>query len=474
MRNIFIETNYYQQLKDISSNPKILKLYTIIEKGLKLNNDTLSIYFPNQKDIQELIDLSILIPTENNEYKISFTKELYNYGLKSLIEYKVLRAINCFNQCLKSEPTNIEYYQQLILIYLKERNYKEAINLLSTANKIIKDEYQNEYILYLYLLNMITPLEEEYIKQIENLNIDELIQSHNKDKYDIEIYRNISSNKFKFAFKLLNDKIRLQDKYSVKDELLRELLYQTINKDEYYKNNLRIAVKNNNLDKVISLIDIKKQQRYLNNNETYIYLITKSLLEITKTKIIPIPKITTTTYLYEAIKGNNFQLAETINNQFLEKMGKSKEEDSVAILLTRINARILEIKLNIENEIKEEHQEEIPNNQEQLKKENNNQEEDKQLISAEELATYIKIQNLSIETARKQLGIIPSQILLIKLIFARDYYMEELYEYGDELVKAVEKSKDKTEIVKKYLNEVRNNKKFYKNRKNTYTKKLIP
>ena len=68
-----------------------------------------------------------------------------------------------------------------------------------------------------------------------------------------------------------DDKIRLQDKYSVKDELLRELLYQTINKDEYYKNNLRIAVKNNNLDKVISLIDIKKQQRYLNNNETYIY-----------------------------------------------------------------------------------------------------------------------------------------------------------------------------------------------------------
>ena len=64
-------------------------------------------------------------------------------------------------------------------------------------------------------------------------------------------------------------------------------MYQTIDKEEYYKSDLSVAININNLDKVILLIDKKRQQRYLNNNETYIYLIAKALLEITKDKIIP-------------------------------------------------------------------------------------------------------------------------------------------------------------------------------------------
>lgn len=56
------------------------------------------------------------------------------------------------------------------------------------------------------------------------------------------------------------------------------------------------------------------------------------------------------------------------------------------------------------------------------------------------------------------------EILLLKLIYARDYYYNMMYIEGDKLLLEVEKMKNKSERVKKELIEIRKNKLFYKNR----------
>jgi len=95
------------------------------------------------------------------------------------------------------------------------------------------------------------------------------------------------------------------------------------------------------------------------------------------------------------------------------------------------------------------------------------------ITQIEEIAYYLKEENLSLKEISKKLSLTEEQIQLLKLIFARDYYVEEMYTEGDKLLHAVEKSKNKTNKVNKFLSEVRNNKKFYKNQKHLQTRKLV-
>ena len=88
----------------------------------------------------------------------------------------------------------------------------------------------------------------------------------------------------------------------------------------------------------------------------------------------------------------------------------------------------------------------------------------------EEKAYYLQSQNISFEEASKIMNLTTEDILIVKLIYARDYYAEEMYLLGDYLLKEVEKHPDKTYKVTVFLNEVRTNKKFYKNRKEKYTR----
>lgn len=89
------------------------------------------------------------------------------------------------------------------------------------------------------------------------------------------------------------------------------------------------------------------------------------------------------------------------------------------------------------------------------------------------IADYIRVENLSIEEGCRKFRLTEDRILLVKLIYARDYYTEENYVSGDRLLVEVERSRHKTNRVIKMLNEIRRNKMFYKNRINAHTRKRI-
>lgn len=56
------------------------------------------------------------------------------------------------------------------------------------------------------------------------------------------------------------------------------------------------------------------------------------------------------------------------------------------------------------------------------------------------------------------------EINIIKLFIAKEYYTDCFFDTGDRYLKEVEKSKDRNKVVNKLLNEIRENKLFYKNR----------
>lgn len=77
------------------------------------------------------------------------------------------------------------------------------------------------------------------------------------------------------------------------------------------------------------------------------------------------------------------------------------------------------------------------------------------LKEAEEFAYYIKQLSIPFNMAIKKYGVISEQILLIKLIYARDYYLAGEVELGDKLLQEVETSFNITDKITNILNELK-------------------
>lgn len=84
----------------------------------------------------------------------------------------------------------------------------------------------------------------------------------------------------------------------------------------------------------------------------------------------------------------------------------------------------------------------------------------------EEITEYIRETNLDVESACLQLGMNEEQINIVRLLYAKGFYAQGNYEKGDEFLKYVERSKNKSQFLKQMINEIRTNKKFYANRFN--------
>lgn len=84
------------------------------------------------------------------------------------------------------------------------------------------------------------------------------------------------------------------------------------------------------------------------------------------------------------------------------------------------------------------------------------------ISSVDRLSQMISQEKIPIEEACQQLHLNKEEVNIVKLICARDCFLEDNYEQGNKYLQQVEQSKDKTEKVKRILKEITNNKKIYK------------
>jgi len=208
------------------------------------------------------------------------------------------------------------------------------------------------------------------------------------------------------------------------------------------------------------VLNNKNKLRRLGNLEKNILLIAETILEVLNTKEAPIKTICYTDDMYEALLGNNFSLALELNCEFIEQTNGVYEEDTVNILLNKLNSLISKYDNNyfsdnnvfdeIEDIYIEDDNEEIVVDESVLF--------DKYIFEVEEFAHYILNDNISLEDARIKHGLLPEVVLLIKLIYARDYYGVSKYADGDKLIDEVMKSSFVTPRVLYFINYLKENK----------------
>ena len=412
-----------------------------------------------------LLDNGTLKLVEPGKYQISSVIELYNYGIKLLKSNYQLRANLCFEKCYQVNPKHRNSALQVLLLKVKSQKYQEAYNILDDVLEVEPEKYQYDNNLYLYLLNILEKCPEKYHSKVKSLVAKSVISSENTNEEDIEMRKEIINNHFSHAMYFLNN-IRAKNlNYSIEVILLKVLLSNAIDNEKNIKEHLELLVKNGQYKELLLTLT-ELQRRTLNYYMDVIYLLTQKIIEISETRIIPVINEVKTNDLYQAVLNNNFSLAKQINDlkinssrmRLLNDKNINKDPKETKIidkLLVKIDILIKEIK---ESELSSSNKTVETSNQSlaQVKPTKEIYDyDDKEMKSLEELAQYLKEIKFPFDLSCKKIGLLPEQILLVKLIYARDYYLEGETELGDKLLHEVELSFNITNRVINMLNEIK-------------------
>ena len=438
------------------NNQKIETVYEVMLNGMPLTKQFLFKFGLQETDIIDLINEQVIVQISPDTYELYTLYDLYYYGVKLLANKEIKKANACFKRCYQLNPNNRLFLLQLLIKSLKLREYDMFMTRFSKLETIEPEKNQSDNNLYLYLINIINPCPKEYQDRLANMEYDDIFLPNNSNEYHLKEMNNIRhlimKHRYRGAIDELN-KIIFKDGYSsAEEEILKELLTQVVEKEKERKLELLELAKGGKYQEIVYRLKIISQTRYLSNHETYMVMISSAIINLLDTGLIPIPTIENTQCLYNALLGNNYALAKTINDKYTIQSHPPLDFQIIEVLLRDLN--------NLMNKIAKEEAE---------RKEKTILIKD-YFKSIEDIAYYIQGENIELEAAIKKFNLTSEDLLIIKLVYARSYYAEEMYLLGDALVNEVEKHQDKTTRVIKLLNEVRTNKKFYKNRRQAYSR----
>lgn len=430
-------------MNDINMEP----IYTILINNLNITDETLKIYGYREEDISNLISNKV-IRVSNEKYELVHMEKFFKYGMQQLIEGNINLANSCFYKCYELRPNNNRFCHQALTVELKRqnkaksKNYDKAFEIYINLEKYAKNKVAiNDYNLYLFLFSFIyNDMPDEYKEKASKIKPSDLIlEKKPSNKDENEIRTAIIRKKFKYAIELLDKLIRKQNNYSVKYESLRILLNEVIDAEKKIKNRLLYLIKEENYNEIVNILESRAKLKGLTILEENTLIVVKTIIKILNTNEIPLIKDNVTDSLHDVLSNNNFELAYSLVVTYLEEYKLKKEKNILYLSLVNINKLIYNIK-------------------------------NKKIYDIEDLAYYIKDEGISLEEARQKYSLTLESMLLMKLIYTRDYYIESKYLEGDALLKEVEVYKGTFLEIDKYIEELKINRDKYREKLYIYTK----
>ena len=281
------------------------KLYEEVINDTILTTKNLNSYGFNSKDIKNLINDDVLIRVKRGLYEFIDSENLYNYN-KKIYEDKE-KSFKCLEKCFSIKPTNSMTFQ-LFIQTLKKHDYEKVFYYFDYLYEKNLNN-QNDYNLYLYLLNMITDVPDKYKEIVKNIKLDDMINKKFNFLHPINKIRiSVSNQRLKLASNQLRE--YLNNKNCIPSLFLTsELLYQTIGLENDRIDKIIKLLEDEKYDYVVQILENVKIKHQLNQTENYILTLTYDLLNIKNTNKIPDKIETSTDDFFEAIDNKNYELA---------------------------------------------------------------------------------------------------------------------------------------------------------------------
>ena len=409
-----------------------------------------------KKEIAIFLQNGTLEETEPGKYKLTSVHKLYEYGIKLLSQGHVLRANLCFERCYNTDNTHRDSCLQALLLALKNKKYLNAYEILEKIMVIEPDNYKYDNNLFLYLLTIIADdCPDKYPEITKKFKTKDVLSPAEKD-VDAKLMRQeIMRGKYPHAMYLFHNMAAKSINTRATNAVFKELIAQTIHKEKEFRKLIDELIAKEAYHVLLQSLENKKSRRELSVFDKQMYIIVNAIIQVLNDRIIPTATIFDTNDFYKALKGNNFAIAAELNQKFIVYSQTTPDAEMLNKLLTVLN--------NLISELKEEQASVMPKEESKTPEidavTNVKPNMDTIIKEAEEMAYYLK--EVSHISNYKTLGVMSEQILLIKLIYARDYYIEGDYVSGDALIKEVERSFNSTATVICYLNEVKANRNNY-------------
>ena len=157
----------------INSN-NLNKLYTAVTNGEELTTKSLNEMGFNSKDLKELVDSKKLDRVKRGFYEFKDDNELFFFGKRLLREKRYEEADECFKRCIEINPNHNGACFQLFVKYIKEKNYEQAFEYFKKLGNSENQFYNIDYNYYLFLLNIITEVPDEYKEFVKSIQMEDI------------------------------------------------------------------------------------------------------------------------------------------------------------------------------------------------------------------------------------------------------------------------------------------------------------
>lgn len=333
------------------------KLYDgVIKENNNLKTSELNQYGFHSKDIKKLIDEGVLKRVKRGYYQFISVRDLYDYAMHLVSIGNYVKSKLCFEACYKINPRYNDICLRLFFNCVRYSDYLESVKyfdvLFHTGNEVqMKDNN-----CYLYLLNMIIDLPEQYRDYANKIKFEDIeIDSSDKKQYsrlNNEIRHALFHKKLDYAYELVNQS---ESKKYFPNDIIKTLIIGLKEMRKKIRAHVITLAKDKRYKDIVEFLEQhQRKQNFYKVNEYYLIL-AKRLLEIKKTRKVPNPVELSTKSLFTAIDSKNFQLALSIQDAYIQENNLLPEDDLFHILLTDINSLIQEIK---EEELKKSNLEE--------------------------------------------------------------------------------------------------------------------
>lgn len=438
-------------------------LYEMVIRNMVITRESLKFKGYTDEEINYLLQTQKLIAV-NNQYQFNDVEGLYKYGESFIIHFNSLKAKACFKKCRQLNPTHRSALLQRFFQLFSANQIQEALSCFDIILTIEPEKYYEENNLYTYLISLLEDVPEKYIAMVNVTELSQIKGTSSEEKnLENEIKRTISENKLTFAMSLLNDLLAKYPTYTISRGVLKLLLSKAIDNDELIKATIFKMINKECYYELIQYLENIKKRRKLDTQEYYIFYLSKVLIDLINSKVIPTITAFHPRNISEALRGNNFEEAIIQNKLFLRKNNRDKKEDPIMILLKRICKMINQLKL--EESALEVDKEEL-NADEPMDLLDNSSDvgEITEIPSNDsrdlnDILFFMKERNLSLEDLIINYNLNFEEIQILKLLMAKDCYSLGFEALGDKYLKEVSEQPGITERVSALLVEIQKNKK---------------
>ena len=431
---------------------KLNMLYNSVLESDTITTKKLNEMGFNSKDIIKLMSDSKLKEVNRGIYKVIDIKGLHKMAKQIFFGKNTLNARKLYEYIYEMDKTDKIVITQLFNYAILEERYDDAFIYLDNLFLIGNDDKKEINNLYLFLLSFIIKLPEKYQTYISNLKLEDLIFNHdsNYKKFIEDIYKKdfITAKKelyFNFNF-------RFSGTYNI-NVLLNKIItnskkeYESKNKEKTIFLELIIA---KDYEKLVELLDLKNKNNQLNLYEKYLLKLTNNYLSLKKNRNISNLGTSKSNNIFSCIKANDYFRALELCKNYNEEKKISNDKSCLYLILNDICKLINSIKEELEpisdiNKMVAEVSREYQNN------------EYFGIDNFLVIHKYIINSKLDIVSACLELNLDKEKILIILLIYAREFFLQGWYNEGEQILQSVERSKNKSSKILKVISEIRRN-----------------